>query len=300
MRGWCTVEWGWCIAAHGIVVCLLGPRGALVRRRLPRLMPPASSLDRRPYCRPSIVLSYVFSGIAAILAACCYAELCVEFPVAGGAFSYVMVGASLPCCSHDLSAAFAALWVGVRISSVFPHAALEQLLPWLGARRRLLGARPACRQPRPHAGRAGSAAGAWATHALASPPFSILLLLPARWQATFGELAAVVTLGGLVLEYVVGMAAVARGFSRQLARLCNQDPQHFVSAWGSACGAQGVAWGPPSGMPGIVTRGWWGSSAWWRRPAAPFDRRRRLPQIINIGGEHTAHFFDIMVRAGTS
>lgn len=48
-------------------------------------------------------------------------------------------------------------------------------------------------------------------------------------QATFGELCAFLTLGGLLLEYVLGMAAVARGFSRQFARLCNQDPQQFVS-----------------------------------------------------------------------
>lgn len=76
---------------------------------------------------------------------------------------------------------------------------------------------------------------------------------PPTWQATFGELAAFITLGGLLLEYVVGMAAVARGFSRQLARLCNQDPTAFVSGRDMAgvcsrcvrcCGQWGcVAWG---------------------------------------------------------
>lgn len=60
-------------------------------------------------------------------------------------------------------------------------------------------------------------------------------------QATFGELAAFITLGGLLLEYVVGMAAVARGFSRQLARLCNQDPTAFVSGRGMAGVCSGCA-----------------------------------------------------------
>lgn len=41
--------------------------------------------------RPAVIVSYVFSGVAAVVAACCFAELSQEFPVAGGAFSYVMV-----------------------------------------------------------------------------------------------------------------------------------------------------------------------------------------------------------------
>jgi APA family basic amino acid/polyamine antiporter len=106
------------------------------------------------FAGPAVILSYMFSGMAALLAACCFAELSQEFPVAGGAFSFVM--------------------------------------------------------------------------------------------ATFGELAAFIALGGLLLEYVVGMAAVARGFSRQLARLCNQDPLTFV---------------------------------------------------INIGGDYSSHFLDIMAAA---
>lgn len=52
--------------------------------------------------------------------------------------------------------------------------------------------------------------------------------LNALVQINFGELAAFVTLGGLVLEYALGMAAVARGFSRYLARLCNLDQNLFV------------------------------------------------------------------------
>lgn len=29
-------------------------------------------------CRPSIVISYLFSGLAALTSACCFAELCAE------------------------------------------------------------------------------------------------------------------------------------------------------------------------------------------------------------------------------
>ena len=83
-----------------------------------------------------MVLSYLVSGVAALLAAACYGELCVEYPVSGGAFSYIMI--------------------------------------------------------------------------------------------TFGELAAFTTLAGLILEYVVGMAAVARGFSKYLALLCNLDSTIFT------------------------------------------------------------------------
>ena len=44
--------------------------------------------------RPAVIISYLVSGLAALLAAACYAELCVEYPVSGGAFSYIMVGAT--------------------------------------------------------------------------------------------------------------------------------------------------------------------------------------------------------------
>jgi amino acid transporter len=44
--------------------------------------------------RPAIIISYLLSGFAALLAAICYAELASEFPVSGGAFSYALVGAA--------------------------------------------------------------------------------------------------------------------------------------------------------------------------------------------------------------
>ena len=83
-----------------------------------------------------MILSYLVSGVAALLAAACYGELCVEYPVSGGAFSYIMV--------------------------------------------------------------------------------------------TFGELAAFITLAGLLLEYALGMAAVARGFTVYFAHLCNLAPTDLL------------------------------------------------------------------------
>lgn len=41
-------------------------------------------------CRPAVIVSYLFAGLAALLSAVCFAELCTEFPVSGGAFSYIM------------------------------------------------------------------------------------------------------------------------------------------------------------------------------------------------------------------
>ena len=43
------------------------------------------------YAGPALIISYLLSGLASLLAASCYAELCVEFPVSGGSFSYIMV-----------------------------------------------------------------------------------------------------------------------------------------------------------------------------------------------------------------
>ncbi len=40
----------------------------------------------------AIFISYLFAGLAALLASACYSELCAEFPVSGGSFSYIMVG----------------------------------------------------------------------------------------------------------------------------------------------------------------------------------------------------------------
>lgn len=33
----------------------------------------------------------IIGGLTALISGACYAELCVEFPVSGGSFSYVMV-----------------------------------------------------------------------------------------------------------------------------------------------------------------------------------------------------------------
>lgn len=37
------------------------------------------------------MISYLITGVACICAGCCYAELCVELPIAGSAFIYTMV-----------------------------------------------------------------------------------------------------------------------------------------------------------------------------------------------------------------
>ncbi|EFN53780.1 hypothetical protein CHLNCDRAFT_58448 [Chlorella variabilis] len=87
------------------------------------------------YAGTAVIISVIIGGLTALISGACYAELCVEFPVSGGSFSYVMI--------------------------------------------------------------------------------------------TFGEFAGFVTVASLILEYVAGMALVARGFSTYLARLCNQPPDFF-------------------------------------------------------------------------
>lgn len=52
------------------------------------------------------------------------------------------------------------------------------------------------------------------------------------WQATFGSLPAFLTLGALLLEFVLGMATTARGFSKYLARLINQPSDLFIITYG--------------------------------------------------------------------
>ena len=47
-------------------------------------------------------------------------------------------------------------------------------------------------------------------------------------MVTFGEYPAYITLGMLIIEYVLGMAAVARGFSQYLAQLLDQSATLFV------------------------------------------------------------------------
>ena len=86
--------------------------------------------------RSAVLISYAVAGLACICAAACYAELCVEYPVSGSAFTYVMV--------------------------------------------------------------------------------------------TFGEYPAYLTMGMLLAEYVLGMAAVARGFSQYFAQLLNQSVTLFT------------------------------------------------------------------------
>eukprot|EP00877_Chromochloris_zofingiensis_P004700 jgi/Chrzof1/14230/Cz08g30120.t1 len=40
-------------------------------------------------CSPSVIVSYVVAGLCALLSAFCYAEFAVEFPFAGGAYTYI-------------------------------------------------------------------------------------------------------------------------------------------------------------------------------------------------------------------
>jgi amino acid transporter len=77
-------------------------------------------------CRPALIISVVTSGVVALLAGICYAELCVEFPVSGGAFSYVMV-----CITGGLR-----LWLMAR-GSLWPaaQAPAPQPVPLLPAAR---------------------------------------------------------------------------------------------------------------------------------------------------------------------
>ena len=59
-----------------------------------------------------------------------------------------------------------------------------------------------------------------------------------RPQITFGELPAFIALASLLLEYVLGMAATAQGFSRYLAKLLNLDKDIFVlEIGGEGCSA---------------------------------------------------------------
>ncbi len=48
------------------------------------------------------------------------------------------------------------------------------------------------------------------------------------WQVTFGEFPAFVTLASLLLEYALGMAATARGFSLYLNSLLNLSPGTLI------------------------------------------------------------------------
>ncbi|CAN1227731.1 Cationic amino acid transporter 1 [Linum grandiflorum] len=48
-------------------------------------------LEARDHAGPAVVLSYVVSGVSAMLSVFCYTEFAVEIPVAGGSFAYLRV-----------------------------------------------------------------------------------------------------------------------------------------------------------------------------------------------------------------
>ncbi|MCI27577.1 cationic amino acid transporter 1-like, partial [Trifolium medium] len=50
-----------------------------------------TGLEVRNTVGPAVVLSYVVSGISAMLSVFCYTEFAVEIPVAGGSFAYLRV-----------------------------------------------------------------------------------------------------------------------------------------------------------------------------------------------------------------
>ncbi|KAI7844490.1 hypothetical protein COHA_001949, partial [Chlorella ohadii] len=55
---------------------------------------------------------------------------------------------------------------------------------------------------------------------------------------TFGDFPAFICLASMLLEFVIGNAVVARGFSSYLARLLNQEPFYFRLGCGSAQGGK--------------------------------------------------------------
>ncbi|KAM3700938.1 hypothetical protein ACB098_05G134600 [Castanea mollissima] len=50
-----------------------------------------TGLEAQQHAGPAVVLSYVISGISALLSVFCYTEFAVEIPVAGGSFAYLRV-----------------------------------------------------------------------------------------------------------------------------------------------------------------------------------------------------------------
>ncbi|KAI5563382.1 hypothetical protein BDE02_15G114300 [Populus trichocarpa] len=50
-----------------------------------------TGLEAREHAGPAVVLSYVVSGVSAMLSVFCYTEFAVEIPVAGGSFAYLRV-----------------------------------------------------------------------------------------------------------------------------------------------------------------------------------------------------------------
>ncbi|KAL2347697.1 hypothetical protein Fmac_001697 [Flemingia macrophylla] len=95
-----------------------------------------TGVEVRNHVGPAVVLSYVISGISAMLSVFCYTEFAVEIPVAGGSFAYLRV--------------------------------------------------------------------------------------------ELGDFVAYIASGNILLEYVVGGAAVARSWTSYFATLCNQDSDKFL------------------------------------------------------------------------
>eukprot|EP00262_Sarcandra_glabra_P006962 TRINITY_DN19523_c0_g1_i1.p1 TRINITY_DN19523_c0_g1~~TRINITY_DN19523_c0_g1_i1.p1 ORF type:complete len:609 (-),score=22.46 TRINITY_DN19523_c0_g1_i1:131-1957(-) len=94
-----------------------------------------TGIEARDHAGPAVVLSYVISGISAMLSVFCYTEFAVEIPVAGGSFAYLRV--------------------------------------------------------------------------------------------ELGDFMAFIAAGNILLEYVIGGAAVARSWTSYFATLCNQKPESF-------------------------------------------------------------------------
>uniref|UniRef100_A0A5B7A0U6 Putative cationic amino acid transporter 1-like isoform X3 n=1 Tax=Davidia involucrata TaxID=16924 RepID=A0A5B7A0U6_DAVIN len=102
-----------------------------------------TGLEARDHAGPAVVLSYVVSGISALLSVFCYTEFAVEIPVAGGSFAYLRV--------------------------------------------------------------------------------------------ELGDFVAFIAAGNILLEYVIGGAAVARSWTSYFATLCNHEPDDFrITASGLA------------------------------------------------------------------
>ncbi|KAK7273798.1 hypothetical protein RIF29_14861 [Crotalaria pallida] len=95
-----------------------------------------TGLEVKEHVGPAVVLSYVISGISAMLSVFCYTEFAVEIPVAGGSFAYLRV--------------------------------------------------------------------------------------------ELGDFVAYIAAGNILLEYVIGGAAVARSFTSYFATLCNQESDKFL------------------------------------------------------------------------
>ncbi|XP_058201676.1 cationic amino acid transporter 1 isoform X2 [Rhododendron vialii] len=94
-----------------------------------------TGLEAKEHAGPAVVLSYVVSGVSAMLSVFCYTEFAVEIPVAGGSFAYLRV--------------------------------------------------------------------------------------------ELGEFVAFIAAGNILLEYVIGGAAVARAWTSYFATLCNHQPEDF-------------------------------------------------------------------------